>query len=181
MGTIPTTPSFTAGEKLTAAKLEQVCDAVDFWALTPRCYAYRSVVQSISTATYTAVDLDAEVYDIVQSGDTASHSTSTDPSRIYVRTAGKYEIAGQVMFNANATGARIAQVRLNGVGTVLSESSQQAITTVGIDTGVPFPTVELALTAGDYIELFAYQGSGGNLDVEFGQGRTFLRLKLTGS
>lgn len=184
MGTIPTTPTFTAGEKLTAAELEQINDAVDFWALTPRCYAYQSTIQSLTNNTWAAITLDAEVYDIVQSGDTVSHDLSTDNSRIYVRTAGKYELSGQVQVASNATGYRAAQIRLNAAGssaggTGLAVNYQGAIS--GVSTSVNVIPVEASLNAGDYIELFGLQNSGGALNTVGGLGVTYLRLKLTGS
>jgi hypothetical protein len=180
VGTIPTTPTFTAGEKLTAAELEQINDAVDFWALTPRCYAY----QSLTHNTWAPITLDAEVYDIVQSGDTTSHDLSTDNSRIYVRTSGKYELSGQVQVASNATGYRAAQIRLNAAGSSaggsgLAVNYQGAIS--GVSTSVNVIPVEASLNAGDYIELFGLQNSGGALNTVGGLGVTYLRLKLTGS
>ena len=46
---------------------------------------------------------------------------------------------------------------------------------------VPIPTVEVSLTAGDYVEAFAQQNSGGALDTIVGSGVSFLRVKLSGS
>lgn len=184
MGTIPTGPTFVAGQKLTAAQLNSMNDVSAFWALTPRCYAYSNTAQSIPNTTGTVVALDAEVYDIVQSGDTASHDLVTNNSRIVVRTTGKYEITGQIQFASNATGIRTAQVRLNaagavGSGTLLGTNQQSPLT--GASTSVGLTPVEVALTAGDYVEMFATQTSGGALNTVSGQGTTFLRIKLTGS
>lgn len=184
MGTIPTPPTFVAGEIPTASKLNQLRDAINFWALTPRTYAWQSVAQSLPNGTVTAVTFTSEVYDVVQSGDTASHDNTTDPSRIYVRTSGKYEISAQVQIASNATGARTATVRLNAAGngaagTVLATNQQSPVT--GISTSVSTPTIEASLTAGDYIELFATQTSGGALNTVAGLGTTFMRMKLTGT
>jgi hypothetical protein len=98
MGTIPTIATAVAGTVATAAYMNSVKAASDFWALTPRAYVYQSSVTSVanSAATWTLLPMQAEVFDIVQSGDSPMHDTTTDPSRIYVRTTGKYEINGQV-------------------------------------------------------------------------------------
>jgi hypothetical protein len=185
MGAIPAFPSFSAGEIPTAAKLTSIKTAGDFWALTPRCYGYASTATTITTGgNAQVITLDAEVYDIVQSGDSPSHDLVTNNSRVYVRTSGKYEIAAQVYFAANATGVRTGSVRLNAAGsgtggTALVQTSQSALSTGG--TALVFPVVEAALVAGDYLELFGFQNSGGNLATSTGIGVTFLRIKLTGS
>lgn len=184
MGAIPVGPTFTAGQVVTAAQLNQMNDVSAFWALTPRCYAYQATLQSLTHNTWAAVTCDGEVYDIVQSGDTAAHDLSTNNSRIYVRTSGKYELSGQVQVASNATGYRAAQIRLNAAGsgvggTFLAASYQGAIS--GVSTSVNVISVEAPLNAGDYIELFGLQNSGGALNTVAGQGVTFLRMKLTGS
>lgn len=185
MGTIPTTPNFAAGEKLTAAKLNQVCDAIDFWALTPRCSVYQTATTNFATSgTAAVVAFDTELFDIVQSGDTASHDNTTDPSRVYIRTTGKYEISGQLVFATNATGVRTAQIRLNaagasGAGTQLIQTNQGAVT--GVPSFVPIAPFEASLSAGDHIEMFGTQTSGGALASSAGSNNTFLRVKLSGS
>lgn len=186
MGTIPTISTFTAGAVLTATQLNTMKAASDFWALTPRAYVYQSAVTSIanSAASWTLLPMQAEVFDIVQSGDSPMHDTTTDPSRIYIRTAGKYEINGQVQIVLNSAGYRAAQVRLNAAGSG-SGGTQLALNVVDASSAalvsLPIPTVEVALSAGDYVELFAQQNSGSALNTIVGAGVTFLRVKLSGS
>ncbi len=95
MGTIPTFPTFTAGVAPSAATLNLMRDTVNFWALTPRCSVYLSTVQNINNNTSTPIAFDAELFDIVQAGDTESHNVTTNNSRVVIRTAGKYEVTGQ--------------------------------------------------------------------------------------
>jgi hypothetical protein len=178
MGTIPTIPDFTAGEVLTAAKMDSMSAAVAFWALTPRCFAYASATgQTLATATYAAVALDSEVYDYVQSGDSPHHDNATQNTRIVIRTAGLYEIVGQVGFANNATGGRIAQVRVNN--SAVAAGSSPAVS--GLGTNVMTGIVERRLAIGDYVEIFGYQTSGGTLGIGQGADNTFLRVKLTGT
>lgn len=184
MGTIPVGPTFTAGQKLTAANLNAMNDAQVFWALTPRCYAYQGSAQTLTTGVSTLITFDSEVYDIVQSGDTPAHDNTTNNSRIFARTTGKYDIRAQVMFGNNATGSRILQVRLNSAGssvggTQIAQTSQGAVS--GASTSVPLLIPSYPLSAGDYIELFASQASGGNLALNVGQMNTFLGIRLDGS
>ena len=186
MGTIPTITTFTAGAVLTAPQMNNLKDVADFWALTPRAYVYQSSVTSVanSAATWTLLPMQAEVFDIVQSGDSPMHDTTTDPSRIYIRTTGKYEINGQVQIVLNSAGYRAAQVRLNAAGSG-SGGTQLALNVVDASSAalvsLPIPTVEVSLTAGDYVELFAQQNSGTALNTIVGSGVSFLRVKLSGS
>lgn len=185
MGTIPTVSTLTPGTVVTASYLNSMKDAIDFWGLTPRCYAYRSSNLSIpGDFTWTLVTLNAEVYDIVQSGDSPSHDNSTNSSRIYIRTSGKYEISGACEFQSNSTGARSAKINLNSAGvesggTMLVTQTQGAVGTA--ITTVPLPSVEADLSAGDYVEMFARQNSGSSLNAQLGRAQTFMRIKLTGS
>ena len=186
MGVIPTIATATAGTVGTAAYMNSIKAASDFWALTPRAYVYQSSVTSIanSAASWTLLPMQAEVFDIVQSGDSPMHDTATDPSRVYIRTTGKYEINGQVQIVLNSVGYRAAQVRLNAAGSG-SGGTQLALNVVDASSAalvsLPIPTVEVALTAGDYVEAFAQQNSGGALNTIVGSGVSFLRVKLSGS
>ena len=186
MGVIPTIATATAGTVATAAYMNSIKAANDFWALTPRAYVYQSSVTSVanSAATWTLLPFQAEVFDIVQSGDSPMHDTTTDPSRVYIRTTGKYEINGQVQIVLNSVGYRAAQVRLNAAGSG-SGGTQLALNVVDASSAalvsLPIPTVEVSLTEGDYVEAFAQQNSGGALNTIVGAGVTFLRVKLTGS
>jgi hypothetical protein len=181
VGTIPTPPTFTAGAVLTAAQLNSLGTVQSFWASPPQCYAYLNATATTVSGTWLLVPLQAEMFDVVQSGDSPSHDNTTNNSRIYFRTAGKYEVSGQVGFTVNTNGYRQAEVKINsgGVetgGTQVVQSGQSPTST--IVTAVPIVPVAVSVAAGDYVELFANQNSGGNLDLFAGSGRTFLRTRL---
>ena len=78
--------------------------------------------------------------------------------------------------------ARCGRDRRRPAGT---GGTQLAINTVDASSAalvsLPIPTVEYSLTAGDYVEMFAQQNSGGALNTVVGSGVTFLRVKLSGS
>lgn len=182
MGTVPTPPTFVAGAVLTAAQLNQLGTVLTFVENPPQCSAYHSSASTTTTATWLVVPLQSETYDVVQSGDTPAHDNTTNPSRIYFRTAGKYEIAGQITFAFNSTGTRQAEVKLNAGG-VESAGTQLFFTVQGavgssVQTAVPIVPFVITVAAGDYIEVFAYQDSGGNLALVASSGRTFLRTKF---
>lgn len=184
MGTIPAYPDFANGEIVTDTKLDTIKAAGDFWASPPRCSAYLSAAQTLTTAVAAAIGFGAETYDIVQAGDSPMHDNATNNSRIVARTTGKYMISGQVEFASNSTGVRSVVVRLNAAGvstggTLILQSVQGAVTANA--TTVAFGPIEVALTAGDHIEVFGYQTSGGNLALNAGSAQTFLRVALSAS
>ena len=186
MGTIPTIATATAGTVATAAYMNSIKAANDFWALTPRAYAYQSSSQTLSTSgTEYAVNFDAELFDIVQSGDSPMHDTATTNSRVYIRTTGKYRITSQITFSTNSTGFRQARVRMNAAGnpvggTELGLSLQDAV--AGNPSSVPVLVPIYQFTAGDYVEVFAVQTSGGSLGLNVSSpGRTYLAVELVGA
>ncbi|HEY1179930.1 MAG TPA: hypothetical protein VGF17_27555 [Phytomonospora sp.] len=179
MGTIPTIPSFVAGAVLTAAQLNQINAVSDFWAAPPRCHAEHTTIVSLPNATYTLIPLQSETFDVVQVGDAGMHDLVVNNSRIYARTAGKYRISGQLVFAANATGVRIATVRLNaagliGGGTGLLSTNQNALSSG--TTAVPLPPDTFTLAAGDYVEMFGYQNSGAALNTDPNFARLLVEL-----
>lgn len=166
MGTIPSRPTFTAGQVLTASQLESFGAVVDFWADPPRCYAYRDAGQSLSDSTWEVLNLGVEAWDVVQSGDTEMHSLS-ERTRVYCRTAGTYNVTFGVRFTADGTGNRQASLGLNTGGThdiaaALMETKANPNSAI---SAYCLGTVDAALTVGDYLEIFAYQSSGGSLST----------------
>lgn len=184
MGTVPTPPTFTAGATLTAAQQNSLRDSINFLMSPPQCLAYASAAQSTATNTYVAIALDAEAVDVVQSGDTPMHDNVTSNTRIYARTAGKYEVSGECSWISNATGNfRAAQVRVNAAANVASGTGLMfvAVQTVnGTATDVVLPIVTFQFSAGDYIEMFGNQTSGAGLALQTGIATTFLRMKWVG-
>lgn len=183
MGTVPSPPTFSPGESAgVAAKLNQLRDSINFWASPPRCYAHQNAVTSIPTSSsYTVIPLQTELYDVVQSGDSPMHDNATNNSRVVFRTPGTYEVSGQLTFASSTGGRRAADVRLNaagvsGGGTRIGFSTQGPLS--GNATSVPIPVFEVTVVAGDYIELFASQDSGGAVNTVASQVDTFLRVRL---
>lgn len=90
------------------------------------------------------------------------HSTSSDSGRITAAVKGMYIIGGSVAFASNATGNRHLAIMLNGT-TLIAVQGQtpeaSARTNVSVVTMYP-------LEATHYVELVAYQNSGGALNVD---------------
>jgi hypothetical protein len=95
----------------------------------------------------------------------AMHNTTSDTERIYPKRPGIYRVRGMVAWAANGSGDRYIQLRKN-------ESIQKVLTlkppagfaaTRDFDVEIEFTPAEIAANA--YISVFAYQDSGGSLNL----------------
>jgi hypothetical protein len=118
------------------------------------CTVYRSTAQTIGHASWTAIAFDGEVRDTY-----AMHSTVTNTTRITITWSGFYLITGSFAWVANAAGARGVAVRLNGTTFLAAEDKPAAQDLMSI-------AVLYYVTAGQYVELCAYQDTGGNLNID---------------
>lgn len=153
------------------ADLETVHATIDHTGITGvggasfvGCKAYNDGTQSIPDNSSTAVTFGAEEFDT-----DGFHSTSGSTSRITIPTGkgGKYRFTYHFgLASSNTTGSRIGFLRKNG-GTDSNNIIGSAIFLVpsasvaSVATGV----VEADLVAGDYVELFIYQNSGGAINL----------------
>ena len=130
------------------------------------CEAYASATTSLANSTATAVAFAAENWDT-----DAFHDNVTNNTRLTVPAGlgGRYLVIGGCTFALNITGVRSIRLRVNGAGT---NDSFTMLPTTGLAT-IMSVSRELLLNAGDYVELLAYQTSGGALNALAQQG-TFL-------
>jgi len=123
----------------------------------PSCRVFHSANVSIADATLTAQTFDSERFDVA-----GMHSTSVNPTRLTVPAgaAGLWLIGGNLAFAGAANGERIARIRLNGA----TEIASQGI----IGGAANSPNLEVTtlyrLSAADYVELIAFQSSGGAIN-----------------
>ena len=187
MGTIPTQSAFTSGAVLTSTQMNQMRAVDNFWAAPPKVYAYASTATSLPNSTTTLIAFDTNVVLVANNydggGDATQHDITTNNSRFYARTTGKYRIICQAQFASNATGNRVMNIKKNAAGnfasgTLLFVVSQGAVN--GTSTSVNLTTPAFALTAGDYVEMFCSQSSGGALQCG-GDITTYLALELVAS
>lgn len=128
-------------------------------AAQPRAGAYHATTQSLTNNTETAVLFNTEDYDVG-----AMHDTASNTSRFTVPTGGDglYLLTGTVDFIASATGIRYLRWRKNGATAISGTMSQPGNASYNTQL---VHTVVAALVAGDYVELVAYQDSGGALNI----------------
>lgn len=121
--------------------------------------ATRTVVTALADSTVTPVTFPSEDFD--RGG---WHDNAVNPSRLTVPAGygGHCTMLGRVAFQASAAGIRSVQIFLNGV-------TQLAIVTLlsagaGASTDLLIAS-DYILADGDYVELLAYQDSGGPLNI----------------
>lgn len=123
-----------------------------------RAIAYHNTTQSINNTTETVLNLNSEDVDTA-----TMHDTATNNSRITIPTGGDgfYLFTVKVPFASNAVGERFIRAFKNGVAHKMLE--RQSANTV--DDTVLTGSFMLQLAAADYIEIAAYQSSGGALNI----------------
>lgn len=150
----------TAGAIAPAAWGDAVRDAVEYLARNkPRCRVFNSAAITLTTATVTALTFNSERYDVG-----GCHSTVSNTSRLTVPAGegGLYHIGGCAEFVASATGERIVDIRLNGATFI---TRHRDIASSGSTSHTYNVSTDYQLVAGDFVELTAFQNSGGNLNV----------------
>jgi hypothetical protein len=173
---IPTTKTFTFQEDLGNTELNDgVRDPINFLYQMPKCAITMSVDLSIGTGGSNKLIGGSGGFDTETMDNDSMHDTVTNSSRLIFQTAGTYLVGAQAAFASNATGRREIEIRLNAAGNPAS-GNQIARGSVPATNGAtilscsrPFST-----SAGSYIELFAFQDSGGALNVLAGASNTFL-------
>jgi hypothetical protein len=118
---------------------------------------YDGAGTTVANNTNTVLSWNNEIFD-----SNGFHSTTTNTSRITIPTGlgGKYQFNASLLWALNATGGRTLQLRFNGGGTIYFGGQ-----TPGSSSLYPASTITriFNLNAGDYVELQAFQNSGGNL------------------
>jgi hypothetical protein len=161
---VPSQGTVAVGDKITASLWnDDVRDAVDFLISPPRVKVYKTANQSIGTSSWACLTWDAEAFDT----DTM-HSNVTANSRITFTTAGTYQITYNAMWGNNSTGLRNHTIEKNGNttqgnGTPIIEPF--AISPVAATHSGASISVMASFVAGDWIQAFAWQNSGGALNL----------------
>jgi hypothetical protein len=122
----------------------------------PRCSVYRATAHNVGTGgTPNQISFDTLDYQSEGMWNPAA------PTHITCLTAGVYLFTGQVVWPSNATNFRNLAFLKNGV-TVYGDSyaTPSAVTVTGQNTAAHIP-----LNAGDYVEMYAAQNTGGVLTL----------------
>lgn len=156
---VPVEATRSVGDILTASEWNTaVRDAVNFLTGPPLFVGYQTTIQSVASGTYTPVNIDTSVVDTY-----SGHSNVTNNSRYTSQLAGYYLVIGQVAIAPNATGNRAPTLAIGGVAVTIG-SQQLPNSGAGTNSVIQVSGI-WQLGAGAYIEVWAYQGSGGSLNT----------------
>jgi len=135
---------------------------------------YKPSVQTLSNATYTAITFAGETFDT-----DSFHDNTTNNTRMTIPTGkgGKYLVTAEIAYVNNATGQRILLLYKNGVSVMIN---QVAGVSSSIDAYIPFAFV-VSVVAGDYLELYGWQNSGGNLNIWDGAAGSAFQVTYLGA
>jgi hypothetical protein len=121
--------------------------------------------QSLTNNTVTAIIFDTE------DSDTDNYHSGVNPSRLTVPSTGRYLITFNITYDANATGNRFGCICVNGASTQRYGAS--LIPNAGaVNSSHISGSATIPLTAGDYVEVFGFQTSGGALNAIGGSVKT---------
>jgi hypothetical protein len=146
--------SATAGEVYTASAHNVIVTNVNNFIVPPAVRAVRTADQTIANATTVAIEFTAT--DEFDTDD--MHSTSTNPGRITIATAGVYIITATVNIAAsNSNGIyRLVAIRKNGGNEIATQNPG------GLSDARVTVTVTDSAAVNDYYEAVVYQDSSAN-------------------
>lgn len=147
---------------------DQVRDNFEYLIDPPVCSVFNSAAQSLTTGTDTVLTANSENFD-----NNTMHSTISNTSRITFQTAGRYLLNANLTFATSSTGVRKTEFYLNGTtpltGMLINATASPFLTDLQA-------TRTRTFIVGDYVEVRAFQNSGGNLNVTLVE---FVALFLT--
>jgi hypothetical protein len=128
--------------------------------ITPALFgarAYHNANQAATSGAFLTVALNSERWD-----SSAFHDTAVNNSRLTIpaSSSGYYLLGANVEWASNASGYRVIEVQQDGATLLLQDRrAPSSSTTMQAMTGIA------QINAASYIELLAFQNSGGNLNV----------------
>jgi hypothetical protein len=159
----PSPRTWTAGETVTAAMMNDLRDALSWLITRPYVHFYHTAAQTFTTGVHAAVTFAGELVDTI-----GGHSTSVNTSRYTPNVAGKYLCLGMVAYNPDdADGTRLGQFRKNGTApTGAGYSGFPAfISGFSHQTALAIATIDVNGST-DYIELWGGQDAGNNVATD---------------
>ncbi len=127
--------------------------------------------QTISNSTSTALSFDQELFDT-----NTMHDNSTNNSRVTIKRTGYYLINGAIRWETTSSGGYNRKISIYKNGSEVFTNIILPTTTSASNAPSQTITAMLLLAVNDYIELYVYQDSGGNLDVSKWSPHTYLEV-----
>jgi hypothetical protein len=125
----------------------------------PAFSAYGSSAQAVSNSTYTKIQINTKTFD------TASYYDATTNYRFTPLISGYYQINGTVAFVGSTVGIAGATIYKNGSNYASGSVSPNNVGLGGISN---VSSLIYFNGSTDYVEMYAWQNSGGNLNTQTG-------------
>ena len=159
----------TAGQVLTATNSTTATWQTPTTGFSYSAKAYRNTsVQAIANVTTTKVQLNGESWDVASEFDSATNYRYT------AATTGTYIVTFSVYIQGQSSGSY-------NQGYVYKNGTTFVSNVVSVPGGAQDVAMSGAgmvqLTAGDYLELYAYQNSGSSKNIYNGEGYTYLTVQ----
>lgn len=174
---VPVPATWSVNLPPTAGQINAMRDALNFLLNPPMAVLYQGAVQSIPNNAFTALTWDQSLVDSY-----GGHSSVTNPSRYTAQVPGWYDLDGGFSFAANVTGVRDgawykngAQITTPGAGAVTGSPG------AGSSPTQAMPGLQVFLNAGDYVELWVIQTSGGALNTNIATFASFASIRFVHS
>lgn len=135
---------------------------------------YKASTNTLNLAA-TLISHDTEVFD------TDGYWSAVNPSRLIAPTDGYYLITAAISFSSASTaGSRRIDIRKNAGGVFASGTGLGAVNVRAADNGATLIqlTRTVSLTAGEYVEMWVTQTSGGSLSALGAEGTPFQISRL---
>jgi hypothetical protein len=168
--------TWTAAEMVTAAEMNaEFRDNMDYLRNHKGALVFRTTTTAdIVDDTQTAIKFPVEDYD----SDGFHDPDAAENSKLTVQEDGYHQFEARVFFDANDAGIRAAWLRLNGGADYLDEDRR-------LNLGAVQPTAlhvsaRTRLVAGDYVEVWVLQNSGGGLPVLWSRNRCWFSVAYLG-
>jgi hypothetical protein len=162
--TYNTISTFTSGQVLTAAQMNEIGTNSNNFRVPPMCRVVRNATQSIANSTETFVTWPTLVTDTEAPGDPIYAAGSSD--RLTIRTEGLYVVTASVLVANNATGIRTMAILRNptAANNYAAAIAGNWVPPMSEDIVVNASTV-IALSVADNLRVSIFQNSGGALNV----------------
>lgn len=123
------------------------------------CRVFNSANFAVPNNAVTAITFNSSRFDPFN-----MHSLTVNTARISIIRNGRYNVGGCVEFDDNGAGYREVNVRLNGTTNIVG--TNKLPNGAGVANDKMNVATDYEFVNGDYIELVAFQNSGGALNVE---------------
>jgi len=159
---VPDTKTFTNSVLDSSDINAFIRDPIRFLLNKPIAELRQTVAQSLASGAWQSLTFTTEDVDTDPAG-TGGHSNSVNTSRYTAVYAGWYLCSGGVGFDASAVGDRGIRWMVNG--TAVLGSGVFLATSPLLTTLVPARVKRILLNLGDYLEMQAWQDTGGALNT----------------